>query len=413
MSAYRGQMGTWPKLKPNAPGELVNTSGSEWLPAASALPVHYEGDAYLPRALPATADAGSLIAAAWPDVEAANNALVSLDGTAENLPNPHLLANPFRIREAQASSRIENTIASAEEVALAELGESRSDDSVEVRYYITALEGGLRSEQTLAQPLLRSMHQALLSGGARGADKRPGDYRIGQAYIEGDRKGFSHARFVPPPTEHVQSCMDQLDAFLTQESPAFPRIMQAALVHYQFETIHPFADGNGRLGRMLIILQLCRSGLLRRPLIDISSFLDAHRDTYFDLLLDVSLEGNWLTWIQFFCRGVAHQAREARLRVRVLLDLRREYIDLVTEPRASALLRELVDWLFSRPAIKTVQVASHLGIRHQAAQRHVDRLVEKGILREITGGNYDRTYLAHGIINAIERVVEPPPGDPP
>lgn len=329
-------------------------------------------------------------------------ALTDLNGKARSLPNPHLVAKPFQIREAQASSRIENTIASAEEIALVDLDDAPRDESREVGNYLAALEIALTTEQPVGQALLRSMHCVLMSGGVRGSDRRAGEYRSGQAYIGGREDGFDRVRFVPPPAEHVQACMDNLDAFIRQGVSGFPLVVSVAITHYQFETIHPFSDGNGRLGRMLIMLQLCRGGVLSRPHFEYSSFLDQHRDAYFDLMLAVSVEGRWLEWIRFFCRGLAHQAAQTSARVERLLDLRAAYIDAVTEPRASALLRELVDWLFTRPAVRVADVAGKLGIRHQAAQRHVDRLVEKGILTEVTGRHYARIYVARGVLRVIE-----------
>ncbi len=312
----------------------------------------------------------------------------------------------MQLREAQASSRIENTVASAEEVALADLEQNMGDESREVRNYLIALETALSSTHPISQGLLKSMHTLLMKG-VRGGDRRPGQYRVGQAYIHGESEGFGNARFVPPPTEHLQACMDNLESFIRTDSSRFPLVVSTAITHYQFETIHPFSDGNGRLGRMLIMLQICRGGVLERPLLEFSSFLDAHRQSYFDLMLAVSLEGAWLDWIRFFCRGVAHQASRAGERTERLLTLRSKYIDAVTEPRASVLLRDLVDWLFTRPAVRVADVASRVNIRHQAAQRHVDRLVEKGILTEVTGKNYDRIYVARGVLAAIEGEDEP------
>jgi len=399
-------MSVWPKLSESAPGSLVRTSGSEWLPEKSPLPVFYEGWAFLPDELPAGLNLSEILGAVWNDIEEAITALSQLDGTARNLPNPHLLSRSFSIREAQASSRMENTIASAEEVALAEVGEDVRKEGHEVRNYLHALEQGLLSPQSLGQSLLRNMHQVLLSGPVRGGETQLGRFRTTQAYIAGERRGFASARFVPPPAEHVPLCMDKLDQFIREADPRIPRLVAIAITHYQFETIHPFSDGNGRLGRMLIMMQLCRSGLLSRPLLDISSFLDMHRDTYCDLLLNVSLEGRFTEWIVFLIRGIAYQAKQAQRRTEYLLELRKRFIDAVTEPRSSALLRELVDWLFTRPAVRVSEVAKHLNVSPQAAQRHVDRLIEKGILTEITGRSYNRVYLAGDILRAIETDLE-------
>lgn len=394
-------MGKWPKLQPNAPGELLQTTGSEWLPEQAALPITYEGVAYLPTPLPANIDLRGLIADTWEDHQGAVAGLAAVDQLSRTLPNPYLLSNPFRLREAQASSRIENTIASAEEIALAEADQPTLADAKEISNYVRALDHGLSSEQPLGQSLLKAMHARLLDGGVRGAEKSPGAYRKSQAYIGSESRGFEGARFVPPPAEHVQQCMDDLERFIRSASPRVPPIIRAALTHYQFETIHPFADGNGRVGRMLIMLQLCRSGLVSQPNFEISSFFDTHRDAYVDLMLAVSLEGSWLDWVRFFCRAVAHQAREASRRAGSLLELRRFYLDLVTEKRTSSLLRELVDWLFTKPAVTNPEVADRLGIRQQASQRHVDRLVELGILTEVTGQSRNRVYVCRGLLEAI------------
>jgi Fic family protein len=380
---------------------LVQASGSEWLPEKSALPIPYQGNAYLPHPLPAAINRRELIADVWTEDQAAVAGLSAVDQITRTLPNPHLLANPFRMREAQASSRIENTIASAEEIALAEADQPTPPDAREISNYIRALDHGLSSEQPLGQSLLKAMHARLLEGGVRGGEKMPGMYRNQQAYIGSEVRGFDGARFVPPPPEQVQGCMDDLERFIRDESHGFPPVIAAALTHYQFETIHPFADGNGRVGRMLIMLQLCRSGLVSQPNFEISSFFDRHRDAYVDLMLAVSLEGAWLEWVRFFCRAVAYQANEARKRADTLQALRKRYMDTVTEPRASALLRELVDWLFIRPAVTNKAVAQKLGVQPRASQRHVDRLVELGILTEITEQSRNRVYVCRGVLEAI------------
>lgn len=393
----------WPHLESSAPGRLIRTSGTEWLPSQSALPVEFAGDAYLPDPLPGKFDFNDALPQTWSDIERAVAALSGLVKQTRTLPNPHLLTGLFRLREAQASSRIENTIASAEEVALVDVGEVSRDESVEVKNYIRATEFALGQEYPISNGLIKSMHQLLMQDGARGSELRPGQYRLAQAYIGGEKKGFEHARFVPPPGEHVQLAMDDLVAFIRDEAVTMPAVMATAMVHYQFETIHPFSDGNGRLGRMLIQVQLNRAGYLERPILDISSFFDRFRDEYYDLLLGVSTQGAWLDWIRFFCRGIAHQAMDAERRADELLALRRDYMDRVTEPRASALLRETVDYLFSRPAIRTNDLAEHLNIKHNAAQRHVNRLVEKQILTEVTGRSSHRVYVAKGVLAVIER----------
>ena len=386
-----------------SPGRLIRTSGSEVV-VKDGLPVlePFSGQSFLPDPLPPESVRGHLLDDVYPELEAAVRNLTRLDGIAESLPNPQLLANPFRLREAQASSRIENTIASAEDVALDEAGVSTTDDSREVGNYLRALDAGLKSEAPLGQWLIKSMHAVLMSGGVRGGDKKPGEYRDGQAYIQGARRGFANAAFVPPAADEVLHCMDALEVFL-RSPPSWTRaIIAAALAHYQFECIHPFADGNGRLGRMLIVTMLCRSGLISRPLVYVSPYFDKYKEDYFLLLRRVSTEGAWVEWVRFFCVGVAEQAGDGLLRARRMLELRQQFADTITQERASARLREFADFLFERPAVRATDVATRLGVRPQQAQRYIDRLVEYGILREVTGRSYARVYLAQAVVRAIE-----------
>ncbi len=389
---------------PDAPGRLVETSGQEWRHTAAGKRelAEFRGEAFVPDPLPPrNLDFERLIGRIWPELGAATAALQRLDATAATLTNPHLLSNPFKIREAQASSRIENTIASAEEVAIAGAGGPTADEPREVQNYLLALDEGLASEAPLGEWLLRQLHHRLLEG-VRGGDRNPGELRKGQAYIQGDERGFRNARFVPPPATEVQACMRDLQSFLDAPPEAIPPLVQVALVHYQFETIHPFADGNGRLGRILISLSMCRMGLISRPLLSISSYFDRHRQTYYDLLLGVSQRGEWEPWVRFFCDAVAVQAEDGARRGRKLLELRRSWLEKVTTPRAPALLREAVDRLFERPAVSAKSMAERLNVRPQQAQRYIDRLRSLGILREVTGGQYGRIYVADEIVAAIE-----------
>lgn len=388
----------------SSPGRLVETSGQEWRHTAAGKRelAEFRGKAFVPDPLPPrNLDFERLIGRIWPELGAATAALQRLDATAATLTNPHLLSNPFKIREAQASSRIENTIASAEEVAIAGAGGPAAEEPREVQNYLLALDEGLASEAPLGQWLLRQLHARLLEG-VRGGDKSPGAYRIGQAYIQGEQRGFPSARFVPPPPMEAPSCMNELESFLRSPPETIPPLVQVGLAHYQFETIHPFADGNGRLGRILIILSMCRMNLLSRPVLSISSYFDRHRQTYYDLLLGVSERGEWEPWLRFFCDAVAVQAEDGARRAHRLLELRRTWLEKVTVPRAPAKLREAVDRLFERPAVSAKSMAERINVRPQQAQRYIDRLHSLGILREVTGGQYGRIYVADEIVAAIE-----------
>ncbi len=384
------------------PGQLVETSGVEHLARDGRVePVRFRGLAFLPDPLPPPIPAKELIGEVWQSLDAATRGLARLEGTARTLPNEDLLANPFSIREAQASSRIENTIATAEEIGLVAEDEAPRDESREVRNYLTALEQGLASEAPLGAWLLRSMHRTLMTG-VRGEDKFPGDYRATQAYIGGDHPGFDNARFVPPPADRIQLCMDDLDRFIASPPDDLPPLIAIAMAHYQFEAIHPFADGNGRVGRLLISVSLCRYRLIERPLVYPSSFFDAHRSDYYRLLRRVSTHNEWTPWIRFFCQAIETQAEDAIRRAARLLELRKSYIDRVTGKWSPALLRELTDFLFTRPVVRASSVAQRLGVQPQQAQRYIDRLVEHGILTEVTGRSYGRIYAARGILEAIE-----------
>jgi Fic family protein len=389
---------------PTLTGHFEAVTFEEHLPGRGGPePVETRADAFVPDPLPPDLDLPNLHFELYEHLVAAERALSQLEGTACRLTNPHLLIRPFIRREAILSSKIENTVATAQELALFEADVSAADQRNEIREvwnYVRAIEHGLASELPLSLRLLKDLHRILLDG-VRGEDKRPGEFRIKQNYIGDPHLGIAHARFVPPPPRHLDVLLDNLERSLHEES-RIPRLIRMALAHYQFEAIHPFNDGNGRVGRLLITLQLCSHAQLSKPFVYVSAFFEKHRPTYYDLLRGVSMEGRWLDWFGFFLGAIATQAEDAQQRTDRLLQLQQEYYALVRTPRASALLPKLVDTLFERPALTIREVGEITGVTPPAARRLIRKLEDAGVLREATGRTYRQIWLAQGIVSVIQ-----------
>jgi Fic family protein len=340
---------------------------------------------------------------------AATHALGELAGIARNLPDPDLLIRPFLRREAVLSSRIEGTQASLSDVFLYEAapkhpppGREPPGDVREVVNYVHALRYGLSrlDEMPLSLRLFRELHRRLMEG-VRGPQPTPGEFRRSQNWIGPPGCTLEDATFVPPPVPQMHEGLSQLERYLYQP-PALPPLVRIALVHYQFEAIHPFLDGNGRVGRLLISLLLCREGLLHEPLLYLSAFFERCRDDYYRLLLDVSRHGAWNDWIGFFLTGIEEQSRDAIWRIGELLALWQRYRSELATVRSSVLLLDLVDRLFENPAITLPEAARHLKVTHRAAKLNVDKLVRAGILTEITGRIRHKLYVALGILERLE-----------
>lgn len=347
------------------------------------------------------------IALSWSlvsQLSSADRALSELAGVARNLPNPHLLINPFVRREAVLSSQIEGTQTSLSELFFfeaAERSEAPRSDVEEVVNYISALEYGLSrlAEQPITLGLLKEMHSRLMQG-VRGQDKSPGQFRREQNWIGPKNRPFSWATYVPPAVTLMQDALEGLERYLHSASD-LPPLVRLALVHYQFEAIHPFADGNGRIGRLLITLQLCAEGLLPQPLLYLSAFFEHHRDEYIGHLLSVSRNGTWAEWVMFFLEGVAEQARDAVMRAAQLLNLREEYRRRLQSARTSTLSLRVMDDLFSYPALSIPQMARRLDVTPRAVQQIVDKLIDARILEEVTGRQRNRVFVSPEIVSII------------
>lgn len=330
-------------------------------------------------------------------LERATLAIGRLDSISTLLPDPHLFLYSYVRREAVLSSQIEGTQSSLSDLLLFELNEAPGvpvDDVVEVSNYIAALEHGmtrLREGFPLSNRLLREMHATLMSKG-RGSEKQPGEFRRSQNWIGGTRPGNAH--FVPPPPEEVEDCMGALERFLHDDTNGLPVLLNAALAHVQFETIHPFLDGNGRLGRLLISLLLHQGGLLGQPLLYLSLYLKKHRSTYYELLDRVRHDGNWEAWVDFFLEGVEQTARSAVQTARQLVDLFEADTRRVQQTgRSAPNSMRVLSALRQRPALRLKNLCEHHGMTFPTATKAIQSLCTLGIARELTSQRRNRVFV--------------------
>lgn len=333
-----------------------------------------------------------------------------LDGVGALLPDPELFLYSYVRREAVLSSQIEGTQSSLSDLLLFELDEAPGvpfDDVVEVSSYVAALEHGLtrlRGGFPLSSRLLREVHGHLLAGG-RGADKNPGEFRTSQNWIGGTRPG--NAQFVPPPPQYVADCISALEQFLHADD-SLPTLVRAGLAHLQFETIHPFLDGNGRVGRLLIALQLFDAGVLAQPLLYLSLFFKQHRAEYYRLLDVVRRDGDWEAWIDFFLEGVTQTAQSAVDTAHRLLALFRVDADRVrTLGRTAARALRTFDAFRARPLLSLNALAERTGASYPTVSRAVEALAALGILREVTGRKRDRVFAYAAYLEILNEGTEP------
>jgi Fic family protein len=299
------------------------------------------------------------------------------------LPDPDLFLRPLQRREALRSSSLEGTFATPQELLLFELDQNRESEDPgvadawrEVFNYTRAL----RLEQDVDQPiglhLIRQLHEVLMSR-VRGGAASPGAFRTTQVYVGADR------RFVPPPPEHVQSCLDALQGYLASLDQTIDPLLRCYLVHYQFEAIHPFLDGNGRVGRLLLAVMTKRSCELSKSWLYMSAFFDRHKDEYIDRLFRISTHGDWDGWLEFCLIGTAEQAKDTISRCEALLLLQSKFMDRLQATKGNIRLRQIVERLFTSPIVRVVDVQKKLDVTYPTAKADIDRLVEAGILRDL------------------------------
>lgn len=394
----------------DAPGRLEPTTFQERYYTESGLAFRtVRGFGYVPIDLPAGVTNRAIAADIQDVLLAAERNLGLLEGLARNINNPlMLMGNLFAKREAKHSSAIENTFASAQQLALFDVDPNAVEpgdrsEVQEVNNYVRALYHGFRAQEPICLRLIRDMHRILLDGVTRTAGT-PGEFRTTQNAIGDQTASFEDAKFVPPPPRFLDACLHELEKYIHADSD-LPKLVRIALSHYQFECIHPFDDGNGRLGRLLIALQLCKQSHLSLPFVYVSSFFEKHRTDYYQLLYRVSSEGAWLEWIRFFLSAVATQAQDALERANRLIALRNQYQSMVRQKRASAMLPKVVDHLFSSPAITVAKLCEIASMQPPSAGKLMDQLVAHGIVVEVTGRTRGRVFLASQIIMIIEEAM--------
>lgn len=373
-------------LEGKAPGRKVHCPGDYW--------------AFVPNPLPP--------ALSWtPDLvmrlSEADRAVGRLAGEGSRLSNPHLLIRPFVRREAVLSSRIEGTQATLGELMAAEAGavvDRSPDDLREVANYVVAMEHGIRRLKTLplSLRLLKELHEKLMRG-VRGDHATPGEFRRSQNWIGPGGCTLKTASYVPPPPSELMDALSAMEVFLHDRS--LPPLVQIALAHYQFEAIHPFLDGNGRVGRLLITLFLVERGILPTPLLYLSAYFEAARRGYYDGLKGVSERGEWGAWLTYFLTGIARQAEDAigrASRINALLARWRKE----TAGEATKTSAQLVDLLGENPFWTIKGVTQRLEVAFTTAQRAVERLERRGILRQTSGAKRDRVFCAKAILDVLE-----------
>ena len=353
-------------------------------------------------------------------LDEATRELATLRGAGEGVPDLELLTRAYLNREAVLSSRIEGTVSGIADIHFLEMEEQRRPkqaamhgpsgdprmsaarrDAHEVRNYVRAVEYGRRRLEALpiCGRLVREAHAVLLEG-VRGAETRPGEWRDRPVWIGPADSPIERATFVPPPSGYIPDLIGDWERFV-DEPGRLPPLVACALMHYQFETIHPFRDGNGRLGRVLITLFLQAKGILPFPLLYLSDYFERHRSRYYSCLHGVSAEGDWDAWLEFFLTGVAEESRDALVRARRLRELREEYRERARAATRSANAQRLVDRLFSYPLMSNDFAAGLVGMTHAGARNVLERLADAGIVRR-EPGSWPTLYVARELLDLLE-----------
>lgn len=347
----------------------------------------------------------------YPLLDQANVALGRLDGLSIILPDPSLYLYMYIRKEAVLSSQIEGTQSSLSDLLLFENEEIAgvpNKDVIEVSNYVAAMEHGLKRIQEgfpLSLRLIREMHEVLLNRG-RGSSKQPGEFRRSQNWIGGTRPG--NAKFVPPPPEKLMDLLDDLEKFLHDETVKLPTLIKAALAHHQFETIHPFLDGNGRLGRLLITFILCVDGIMRESMLYLSLYFKTHRQAYYNHLQLVRETGDWEEWLQFFLKGVIETANQAVSTAQAILNLfteDRKKIETIGKPSASTLM--VHQYLQRHPTTDSKKIVEHCHLSLPTAIKSLNHLTKLGVVTEITGKARNKIYVYHKYLDILSEGTAP------
>lgn len=378
----------------------------ERVPCSAVAGEHYT--AYVPRPLPPEPPLD--LTNIYPLLDQANAAIGRLDGMSMVLPDPSLFLYMYVRKEAVLSSQIEGTQSSLSDLLLFESAEAPGvpiDDVTEVSCYVAAMNYGLErlKEFPLSLRLLREIHDKLMTN-ARGGNKQPGEFRTSQNWIGGTRPG--NARFVPPPPERLMETLGALEKFLHDETVTLPILIKAALAHVQFETIHPFLDGNGRLGRLLITFILCAEGLLKQPMLYLSLYLKANRQAYYDHLQNVRETGDWESWIKFFLQGVIETASQAANTAQALVALfTKDRAIIQQSDKATATTQIVYDALLRQPVTNTRRLRELTGKPLPTLLRALDGLQQLGIITETTGKERNKVFAYRAYLEILNQGTEP------
>ena len=335
--------------------------------------------------------------------------LGKLSGIGKIIPDPHLLIRPYLRREAVLSSKIEGTQASILDVLRFEAGgmideeEKETKRVIEVVNYVDALNESLndvKSGKKIDLEMITKAHRILMRG-VRGQTFDPGELRTRQNWIAVEGTPIQDATYVPPPVEHIHELLSGLVEFIQNPPGRIPVLVQGAMIHYLFEAVHPFGDGNGRIGRLLIPVLLAERGLLDQPLLYLSAYFERHKTEYYSLLLGVSQKSEWIRWVRFFLHGIIFQSSAAAANIQKLMSLKEQYAEKLNIKKSSRTISMIVDYLFHSPIITISGIATYLEITYHPAKNAVESLQEMGILVEHERRQRGKTYMAHEILKIL------------
>lgn len=361
--------------------------------------------AFIPAPLPPDLDWSLPLVSALSDAERDLSRLATIAGA---FPFPRLLTQPFMRREAVLSSRIEGTRATLAELYTYESAQlsfiESGTDVREVHNYVTALDYGLERLKTLpiSLRLIRELHEKLMQD-VRGGNLTPGEFRRTQNWIGPAGSTIMTATYVPPPVDEMHLGLGDLENFIHARTEV-PALARAAMIHYQFEALHPFLDGNGRVGRLLMALLFAGWNILPQPLLNLSVYFERYRQEYYDRLLAVSQRGDWDAWLRFFMRGVSIQAQDSLMRMDHLESMRSKYQPLVDAQKNSERMATVVDFLFGRPIFNAKQLAESVNMPFKTARQYIEKLVQAGVLREITGNARNQIYRADEVFSVLDHI---------
>jgi Fic family protein len=376
------------KFKDSPAGRLIKTS------------TNYR--AFVPNPLPPK-DLDKFSAEFVAILSEADRGIGALKSLGKLIPNPNLLVAPYVRKEAVQSSRIEGTQASLSDIFYCEASKEKPKyaDVLEVLNYVRAMNYGLSrlKELPLSLRLVREIHSKLMEG-VRGERISPGEFRTTQNWIGPPGCSIADATYVPPPVPEMNEALGQWEKFLHAEDLIAP-LIKCALMHYQFEAIHPFLDGNGRVGRLLITFYLYEKGYLEYPILYLSDFFERYRNDYYTLLIGVSQDGNWDAWLKYFIRGVAAQSKAAEETGHKILDLQKKYRQQLQKESVSTLVFQLLEMLFLNPFVSVPGISDYLKITWPTAKASVEHLMKLGILKEVSGRKRSRIYCAEELLNIL------------